>query len=437
MNHTTLMLSTLHPDFAQGYVGHSKTSMDSGRMTRKILITLCTLLAVGSGSYVQAAFEGHTVDVSAGKPKTGTPVEGRTGETAEQQAAREAKEGQSTNANQQTMTMTNGKPTPDKFDIASSFNLENTDGYNVSPYPKRESNGDMTYSLNTGQKGDSTYNPNAPVYKITVDSTGKVVGKSKLKNAFDPVGVAYDPVARDSKGNPLTKQQAYDKTQQKSEQAKSLSLKNNTTGQVDINNPEVQAQAQAAPEASGFKSYVDYKAEVDRRDSPATPEQQAIIDKNQSNFDSALQSGDSSAVNDVLNNTLEDISVQQNASPEAMNKSKNVVKEFTSNNDMNKPGVLTSFVKIVSEFFNRFIGRKRSDSSSRSASPTGVADFANQSGKETIKPGRLDDIKANVENSFNTSSDGSEKKSYYTPREKKNQSGSSPMASAGFLPQGQ
>jgi hypothetical protein len=70
MNHTTLKLPTSHQDFAQGYIGHGKASMDLERITYKKLMMLSCLILLNA--HMRASFVGGFV--TAGILATGVTL---------------------------------------------------------------------------------------------------------------------------------------------------------------------------------------------------------------------------------------------------------------------------------------------------------------------------------------------------------------------------
>lgn len=261
---------------------------------KKILITLCTLLAVGSGNYMYAPppvkvetskTEGRGTGRSetAGKGTTG-PSEG-------------AKSEASSGAEKQTMTYSNGKPTPDKFDVASSFNLDMSqgDGSLSAPQAGKRGSGETTHTLT---RNDGS------LYKIKIDQTGKVLTKQSFKNKFDSVGVDYDPAMRDSNGNPLTKQEAFQARRTQAQQA--------TPEAKAAARTEVETQVSEA-EAANPEAVEAARAKVDTAQENA-PARKEAVDTASEEITTALESGDEAAVNTAVAKLAD--SLPQDVSPE-------------------------------------------------------------------------------------------------------------------------
>lgn len=326
MNHTTLTMTL------------KLQSTRKLRMTRKILITLCTLLAVGSGHYMYAP---PPVKVETGKTEVkGTGRSGTAGKL-ETGPSEGQKSEASSGAKKQTMTYTDGKPTPDKFDVASSFNLDMSqgDGTLSAPQAGKRGSGETIHTLT---RNDGS------LYKIKIDKDGNVLSKQSRKNGTDNVGVDYDPAMRDSKGNPLTIQEAF---QARRTQAQQATPEAKATARTEVETKVSEAKAENPQAAKAARGKADAAKEK-------APERKADVDTASKAISTALESGNEGAVNTAVAELAEKV-LPSDVSPEQKG---NFVTRLTAKiMEMGKQG-LESIKSTINNFIESLFSRPETES---------------------------------------------------------------------------
>lgn len=167
---------------------------------KKLMIMLCTLLAVGSADYVLAppVTEGkapETGKTGRSGSESGRPTEGKSQEPSKEYKAKSTADKQMMQLDPKTLQLPSNPPVKD---VAAVFNLDEKPGDSVETMrsTKRGDGGKIIgYKLTRG-------NGIGEVYTAEVDQSGVVGRTTKAKNKYS-ISESYDPATHDSKGNPI------------------------------------------------------------------------------------------------------------------------------------------------------------------------------------------------------------------------------------------